>query len=52
MIGVGVGIWQGERAMAIGLSKTTDDGRLVFRAGATYNSRKQGGANAGMGIAF
>lgn len=52
MIGVGVGVWQGERAMAVGLSKSTDDGHLVFRAGATYNSRGQGGANAGMGIAF
>lgn len=52
MLGIGVGVWQGERAMAVGVSKSTKDGRFVFRAGATYNSRSQGGANAGMGIAF
>lgn len=52
MVGIGMGTWQGESAVAIGASKATDDGRFVFKAGATYNSRNQGGANAGMGLAF
>lgn len=52
MIGFGVGTWQGERAMAIGVSKATYDGRIAFKAGATYNSQGSGGANAGVGFAF
>lgn len=52
MIGMGVGTWQGESAVAVGVSKATDDGRFVLKAGATYNSRNQGGANAGVGWAF
>ena len=52
MIGMGVGTWQGQSAIAVGISKATDDGRFVVKAGATYNSRSQGGANAGMGVAF
>lgn len=52
MFGVGVGTWQGESALAVGVSKATDDGRFVLKAGATYNSRGQGGANGGVGIAF
>ena len=52
MIGMGVGTWQGQSAIAVGISKATDDGRFVVKAGATYNSRNQGGANAGMGVAF
>ena len=49
---MGVGTWQGQSAIAVGISKATDDGRFVVKAGATYNSRSQGGANAGMGVAF
>ena len=52
MIGMGVGTWQGESAIALGVSKATDDGQFVLKAGATYNSRSQGGANAGVGFAF
>jgi autotransporter adhesin len=52
MVGLGVGTWQGESAIAVGLSKATDDGRFVLKAGASYNSRSQGGANAGVGWAF
>jgi len=52
MIGMGVGTWQGESAVAVGISKATDDGRFVLKAGATYNSRSQGGANAGVGWSF
>ncbi|HEX7821507.1 MAG TPA: YadA-like family protein [Sphingobium sp.] len=52
MLGVGTSIWQGETAIAMGFSRASDDGRLILKAGATYNSRKQGGANAGFGLAF
>ncbi|MFC0203451.1 YadA family autotransporter adhesin [Novosphingobium soli] len=52
MIGMGVGTWQGESAFAVGASKASDDGRLVFKVGGTYNSRGQGGANGGVGLAF
>jgi hypothetical protein len=52
MVGLGVGTWQGQSAIAVGISKATDDGRFVLKAGATYNSRSQGGANAGVGWAF
>lgn len=52
MVGMGVSTWQGESAIAIGASKATDDGQFVFKVGATYNSRSQGGANAGVGFAF
>ncbi|WP_162854581.1 YadA family autotransporter adhesin [Sphingobium estronivorans] len=51
-LGVGMSTWQGEHAIAMGLSKVSDNGRLIVRAAATYNSRSQGGANAGFGIAF
>ncbi|QOT71789.1 MULTISPECIES: YadA-like family protein [Sphingobium] len=51
-LGLGVSTWQGEHAVAMGISKVSDNGRFIMRASATYNSRNQGGANAGMGIAF
>ncbi|WP_375197179.1 YadA family autotransporter adhesin, partial [Sphingobium sp.] len=51
-LGVGMSSWQGEHAVAMGLSKVSDNGRMIIRAAATYNSRNQGGANAGLGIAF
>jgi autotransporter adhesin len=52
MVGLGVGTWQGESAVAFGASAATDNGRFIVRAGATYNSRGQGGANAGVGFGF
>jgi autotransporter adhesin len=52
MFGMGVSHWQGESAVAIGLSKATPGGKVVIKAGATYNTRGQGGANAGIGFAF
>jgi autotransporter adhesin len=52
MFGMGVSTWQGQHAVAMGVSKASDNGRLVIRAAATYNSRNQGGANAGFGVAF
>jgi trimeric autotransporter adhesin len=52
MLGFGMSSWQGEHAVAMGLSKVSDNGRLIIKASAAYNSRNQGGANAGFGIAF
>lgn len=52
MLGFGMSTWQGEHAVAMGLSKVSDNGRLIIKASAAYNSRNQGGANAGFGIAF
>lgn len=52
MIGFGTSIWQGQTAIAMGFSRASDNGRLIVKAGATYNSRSQGGANAGVGLAF
>ena len=52
MFGVGTGTWDGQKAIAIGGSTASGDGRFVFKLGATLNSRGQGGASAGAGIAF
>lgn len=52
MFGMGVSTWQGESAVAFGVSKATPGGKVVVKAGATYNSRGQGGANAGLGVSF
>ncbi|HEX7873857.1 MAG TPA: YadA-like family protein [Sphingobium sp.] len=52
VIGMGFSGWQGEGAIALGLSRASDNGKFMMRAGATYNSRNQGGANAGVGFAF
>lgn len=52
MIGMGAGTWMGESAVAFGASKAANNGRVVFKVGATYNTRGQGGANGGVGFAF
>ncbi len=52
MVGFGTSVWQGQTAIAMGFSRASDNGRLILKAGATYNSRSQGGANAGFGLAF
>lgn len=52
MFGMGVSTWQGESAVAFGVSKATPGGKVVVKAGATYNTRGQGGANAGLGVVF
>jgi len=52
MFGMGVSTWQGESAVAFGMSKATPGGKVVVKAGATYNTRGQGGANAGVGVVF
>ncbi len=52
MLGMGVSTWQGERAIAIGFSKASDNGRVVVRIAGSMNTRRKGGANAGVGFAF
>ena len=50
MLAMAAGTFQGQHAMAIGFSKASDNGRTIVKAGATYNSRGQLGANVGIGF--
>ena len=50
MVAVAVGTWRGETAFAVGASKVFD--RQVFKAGASFDSRGNGGVNAGVGWQF
>ena len=51
MIAVGVGTWRGEQAFAVGASKVYGD-RWVFKAGASFDTRGDAGATAGVGWQF
>ena len=52
MIGGGIGYWRGELGYSLGISKQTDDGRVIIKIGGTGNSRGRVGASAGVGIQF
>ena len=52
MIAGGLGYYDGEGAIAIGASRIMDDGRVIMKAGATYNTRGKAGANVGVGYQF
>jgi autotransporter adhesin len=52
IVGFGVSTWQGEEAFAVGVSKASDNGRVIIKATGTYNTRKKGGAAVGVGIQF
>ncbi|WP_294189879.1 YadA-like family protein [uncultured Sphingomonas sp.] len=52
MFAMGAGTFQGQSAAAVGMSHIMDDGHVVFKLGATYNSRKRVGANIGVGYQF
>jgi autotransporter adhesin len=52
MAGMGVSTWRGESAVAFGLSRSSGDGNIVVKLGATYNTRGQGGAAGGIGFGF
>ena len=52
MGGMGVSTWRGESAIAFGVSKASADGRIVVKAGATYNTRGHGGGAGGIGFGF
>jgi trimeric autotransporter adhesin len=52
MFSVGVGAFEGQSAVAAGFSRMVGSGGVVFRAGVTYDSQKNVGANAGVGWRF
>jgi autotransporter adhesin len=52
MLAFGAGTYQGQSAFALGLSRVMDDGKTVIKAGATYDTQKRVGANAGVGFQF
>ena len=50
MLAAAVGGYQGEAALAVGLSGVTDNGRYVYKAQASGNSRGDFGFSVGAGI--
>lgn len=52
MLSMGAGTFQGQSAIALGIAKALSDEHTVVKVGATYNSRGQLGANAGVGYQF
>jgi hypothetical protein len=52
MLAFGAGTYQGQSAFALGVSRVMDDGKTVIKAGATYDTQKRVGANAGVGFQF
>lgn len=50
MLSAGVGSFQGEAAMAVGLSGVTDNGRYVYKAQASGNTSGEFGFSVGAGI--
>ncbi|HLY81166.1 MAG TPA: YadA-like family protein, partial [Caulobacteraceae bacterium] len=51
MVGVAVGSWRGQQAFAVGASKVLSD-KLLFKAGASFDTQGDGGFNAGVGWQF
>jgi autotransporter adhesin len=52
MIAFGAGTYQGQQAIAFGLSKAMSDGHTVVKVAGTYDTRGKAGANAGVGYQF
>jgi len=52
MLSIGAGTYQGQSAVALGLSRVMDDGRTVIKAGASYDTQSRVGANVGVGLQF
>ena len=52
MISLGSGFYDGESAMAIGLSKMSDSGKWVFKGSASYDSQEKAGAALSVGFHF
>ncbi|HYC94321.1 MAG TPA: YadA-like family protein [Sphingomicrobium sp.] len=53
MVAGGFGVYRGETAFAVGLSKASDDGRFILKGGATISTRSSHiGANVGVGYQF
>ncbi|CZE47882.1 YadA-like family protein [Campylobacter geochelonis] len=52
MFGVGGGSYQGQSAVSVGVSKMSDDGKWVFKAGASYDSQRNIGTGASINFHF
>tara|TARA_B100000678_G_scaffold36713_1_gene26727 strand:- start:2605 stop:5415 length:2811 start_codon:yes stop_codon:yes gene_type:complete len=52
MLGGGIAHYRGETAFALGMSTTFNDGKGVVKAGATVDTRGNGGFSAGAGFSF
>ncbi|PZT85104.1 MAG: hemagglutinin, partial [Citromicrobium sp.] len=52
MLAIGAGTYQGQSAVAMGVSRILDDGKTIIKAGATYNTQSEAGANVGIGFQF
>lgn len=52
MMSLGSGFYDGQSAMAIGLSKMSDDGKWVFKGSASYDSQEKAGAALSIGFHF
>ena len=52
MISLGSGFYDGQSAMAIGLSKMSDSGKWVFKGSASYDSQEKAGAALSVGFHF
>jgi len=51
MVGMAFGSWRGQQAFAVGASKVFGD-KVVFKAGASFDTHGDGGVNAGVGWQF
>ncbi|WP_304341998.1 YadA family autotransporter adhesin, partial [Campylobacter ureolyticus] len=52
MVSLGSGFYDGQSAMAIGLSKMSDSGKWVFKGSASYDSQDKAGAALSVGFHF
>ena len=52
MIGAGVGTFNGQSALAVGLTTTSETGKWALKAGLTSDTRGQTGAAVGVGFAL
>ena len=50
MVGVGVGNYKGQSAVAVGYSRASDSNRVIFKASAAATT--QGDYNVGAGIGY
>ena len=51
-LGVGVGSFHGESAIAVGMSTITESGRYILKINASANTNGDAGVGAGAGIVW